>query len=47
MAGMCKCEANNEECNRSEICKRQKYDGDLMNFKAICNDDVAILGLKS
>ena len=39
MAGMCKCEANKDECVHSENCKRKNYDGDTMNFKAICNKE--------
>ena len=39
MAGICKCEATLEECNKSDLCKRRNgYDGDIMDFKFICNE---------
>ena len=38
MAGLCKCEATKEQCDKIDICKRQKYDGEVMDFKTICNE---------
>ena len=43
MSGICKCEATECECNRCQLCKRQKYDGEIMNFKSICNDKIGYI----
>jgi len=46
MAGICKCEATKEQCNKIEICKRQKYDGEIMDFKTICNEKIGYTWFK-
>ena len=46
MAGLCKCIATKEECNKSDLCKRRNYDGDIMDFKTICNEKVGYTWFK-